>query len=282
MIFFTGDIHSDITRFRPYIFPEQSALTKDDYMIICGDFGLVWDYYGMSTKEYLRINELEDKSYTTLFVDGNHENYDRLNELPVEEWHGGLVQKLSPSVIHLMRGQVYEIDGKKFFTFGGAASHDISDGILERNDFKTEEEFIDTYNKMEREGKSFRVNHFSWWKEEMPNEKEYEIAKDNLKKNDYKVDYIISHDISGRILHQMYDNIGGCNPNQLNDFFDWVDENVEYKHWYFGHHHIDRDFDNNKISCVYSSIIPDRPYAYYRDHIEELSKEQTEELFEKE
>ena len=30
-----------------------------------------------------------------------------------------------------MRGQVFEIEGKTFFTMGGAASHDIQDGILD-------------------------------------------------------------------------------------------------------------------------------------------------------
>jgi hypothetical protein len=57
-----------------------------------------------------------------------------LNAYPVEEWHGGKVHKIRPSVIHLMRGQVYELQGKKFFTFGGAQSHDISGGILELDD----------------------------------------------------------------------------------------------------------------------------------------------------
>ena len=33
-----------------------------------------------------------------------------------------------------MRGQVFTIDDKTFFTFGGAQSHDIRDGILETDD----------------------------------------------------------------------------------------------------------------------------------------------------
>ena len=74
---------------------------------------------------------LEGKPFTTLFVDGNHENFDRLYAYPVEEWHGGKVHKIRPSVIHMMRGQVFAIDGKSVFTFGGASSHDIDGGILE-------------------------------------------------------------------------------------------------------------------------------------------------------
>ena len=52
-----------------------------------------------------------------------------LRELPVEDWHGGTVQRVRPSVIHLMRGQVYDIAGKRFFTMGGASSRDIQDGM---------------------------------------------------------------------------------------------------------------------------------------------------------
>ena len=42
-IFITGDAHGDFSRLQPVAFPEQSNLTKEDYLIICGDFGGVWD-----------------------------------------------------------------------------------------------------------------------------------------------------------------------------------------------------------------------------------------------
>ena len=64
-------------------------------------------------------------------VDGNHENFDRFNEFPVHHWHGGKIHYIRPHVIHLMRGQVFEIGGITFFTMGGASSHDIQDGILD-------------------------------------------------------------------------------------------------------------------------------------------------------
>ena len=58
------------------------------------------------------------------FIDGNHENYDRLKKYPVTDWNGGKVQIISDSVIHLMRGQVYQIGEEKIFVMGGARSHD--------------------------------------------------------------------------------------------------------------------------------------------------------------
>ena len=122
MVFATGDTHGNFLRFRPENFPEQENMTKNDYVIICGDFGGVWDG---SKKERQTLDWLESLPFTVLFVSGNHENFDLLKKLPVEEWHGGKVQFIRPHVIHLLRGQVFEIEGYTFFTMGGASSHDI-------------------------------------------------------------------------------------------------------------------------------------------------------------
>lgn len=42
-IFVTGDIHGgyDIWKLEPINFLEGNDLTKDDYLIICGDFGII-------------------------------------------------------------------------------------------------------------------------------------------------------------------------------------------------------------------------------------------------
>ena len=166
-IYITGDIHGNPVRLSTDSFYEQKEMTKDDYVIILGDFGLVWNCKGESKNEKWWLNWLEDKPFTTLFIDGNHENHDRLDEYPVEEWHGGKVHKIRPSVIHLMRGQVYEIEGKKFFTFGGAASHDIKDGILDVvDDAALIKKWRDDYTKL------FRINKVSWWDRELPSEEE--------------------------------------------------------------------------------------------------------------
>ena len=152
MVFVTGDTHGDWkSRLNRYVFPEGVELTKDDYVIVCGDFG-IWDD---SPREHANLDWLENKKFTTLFVAGNHSNYDILDNLPVEEWHGGKVNFIRPSVIHLMRGQIFDINDRSFFTFGGASCHDIPDGVLEPDD-----ERIESWYKMR---KMFRINHLSWW-----------------------------------------------------------------------------------------------------------------------
>ena len=75
MIYATGDTHGNFQRFAPEYFPEQAGMTKEDYMIICGDFGGVWDG---GKKEERNLDWLEDLPFTTLFVSGNHENFDLL------------------------------------------------------------------------------------------------------------------------------------------------------------------------------------------------------------
>ena len=45
-LYITGDTHGDFSRFRPEIFYEQEGLTKEDVVLIAGDFGGVW--YGDS------------------------------------------------------------------------------------------------------------------------------------------------------------------------------------------------------------------------------------------
>ena len=108
MIYVTGDTHIpiDIHKLDDDAFTKQKNLTKDDYVIICGDFGGVW---GNGRGDNYYLNKLENKNFTTLWVDGNHENYTLLKNYKIENWHGGKVQFIKDSVIHLMRGQVFDI-----------------------------------------------------------------------------------------------------------------------------------------------------------------------------
>ena len=179
MIYITGDTHSDFSRFTEENFPIQSEMTKDDYIIICGDFGGVWTFEEESKREKEALDWLNNKNFTTLFVDGNHENYTRLYNYPIEEWKGGKVHEIRDSVLHLMRGEIFDIDNKKIFAFGGARSHDIQDGILNLD----EEEKIYDYRKR---GAYFRIRDFSWWDLELPTKEEmkkiYEDSKYELKK----------------------------------------------------------------------------------------------------
>lgn len=248
MIYITGDIHGDPnSRFSVKEFPEQKQMTKEDYVIICGDFGLVWDKEE-SPKEKWLLDNLDSRSFTTLFIDGNHENFDRLNSYPVEKWHGGKVQKIRPSVIHLMRGEIFNINDLNFFCFGGARSHDIQDGVLEKDDPRLKVWKRNRY-------KMFRVNHVSWWKEEIPSEAEMLYGYKNLEEFQIaggKIDYIITHEAPASTLTLM--SGGYYKPDEFNQYLEEIRRDINFKHWYFGHYHLNYHV-NDKESCVFDSMI---------------------------
>lgn len=190
-IYITGDCHASFHKFNTDRFPEQKELTRDDVVIVCGDFGGIWCD---TSDERHWLKWLNEKNFTTLFVDGNHENFDRLNsEFEVVDYCGGKAHKIRDNIYHLMRGYVFNICGKKIFAFGGASSHDIQDGILEPDDYKSMKELAEDYNRRTVLGYMLRINHLSWWKEEMPSDEEMEFGLKTLAENRNKVDFVVSH-----------------------------------------------------------------------------------------
>ncbi len=222
MIFVTGDTHIpiDLAKIMDDDFCCYEPLTLDDYVIICGDFGGVWN----RSRDHLEsLRKLNARGFTTLFIDGNHENFDMLNALPVEEWHGGKVHFVAENIIHLMRGQLFEIDGHSFFTMGGANSVD----------------------------KGWRMPGRSWWPQEMPSDAEYEEAIDTLERARFNVDYVFTHTAPLSIIRHFYepdDELPLC------QFLERIKERTAYKKWFFGHVHKDVDIDERHIA-LYNRVV---------------------------
>ena len=247
MIYVTGDIHGDPRRLSSISFPEQKEMTKNDYVIILGDFGLIWDYVGESGSERYWLDWLDKKPFTTLFIDGNHECYDRLDEYPVEKWNGGNVSFIRNSVIHLKRGQVFKLQQNKVFTFGGASSHDIRDGVLDPvKDAKLIKQWNYDYTKL------FRVNHRSWWERELPSEKEMAEGVYNLEKNNWEVDYILTHSPAANVLALLGNGI--YKQDILTKYLEDIRTKTEYKKMFSGHMHVDRAI-NDKDILLYEQIV---------------------------
>ncbi len=222
VIYVTGDTHGsiDIHKLNKKHF-DDSKMTKNDYVIICGDCGLVW--YEQGQKDRWWQKWLDRKKFTTLFVDGNHENHNMLDAMPVERWNGGKIHKVTDSIYHLMRGQVFHMNGLKFFTMGGAASGD----------------------------KKYRKENVSWWAREMPSNEEYQEAWTNLEQCNWKVDYVLTHTAPSNI-QSMLD--AAKEQNQLTDFLLEVDKKLQYVKWYFGHFHDDKEIDERHI-LLYNKIL---------------------------
>lgn len=227
-LYITGDTHGEAGRFTYMDSAIMRTLTKDDYLIICVDFGYIFNNT-YNERKFLRYMA-EELPFTILWVDGNHDNFDLINEYPVEVWNGGKVHIVgrdkdkNAKVIHLMRGQVFELEKKKIFTFGGGYSID----------------------------KAMRTEGYSWWPEEMPNDNEMKEAIESLKRVNYKVDYIITHTAPEETMNLFYPDHVKEKP--LNNFLEWVCESTEYKHWYFGHLHLEKDFSFRHQTCIWFQL----------------------------
>ena len=245
MIYLTGDLHGDFRRLSPERFREQEVLSKEDILLACGDFGGVW--YG-DERDDEKLDWLESRPFTTAFVTGNHENYDALQAYPLKQWRGGAIRRIRPSVILLERGQVFNLCGKRFFTMGGASSHDIQDGILEPDDplFRLKQRTLDARDAM------YRVNHLSWWKEELPNEEEYQTARTSLDRVGWEVDYIITHCCPSSV--QDVFSGGLFQRDKLTGFLDEVRQRCRFQAWFFGHYHADMEIDE-QFKMLYEKII---------------------------
>lgn len=251
--FITGDIHANpFSRLSTDAFYEQKEFGKnknENTVIICGDFGIVWNGNEETPEEKWKLDWLASKNFTTVFCDGNHDNIPRLDSYPVKEWNGGLVNEIRPNVLRLRRGEVFEIEGKKFFVFGGASSHDISDGILEGDDpdWKKKAKALDKQGKY-----MYRINGLSWWLEELPSDEEMQNGIDNLKKHDNKVDYIITHSPSASVIallgHGLYEQ------DKLTKYLEDVRCSTEYKRWFAGHMHVNQAV-NDKDILLYEQIV---------------------------
>ena len=216
MITITGDTHGVADRFDD---ARLRKLKKGDFLIVCGDFGYLWN---SGRAEEKLLNRLGKKKYNILFVDGCHENYDLLKAYPVSEWNGGKVQQISGNLYHLMRGQIYELEGKKLFAFGGGESSDKQ-----------------MYMDMEK-----------WWPQEMPSLEEMSEGIRNLKQAGMTVDYIVTH--SPAPTMNLYLRNDTLEKNQLEMFFEQLVKNVKFERWFFGSLHIDRN-----ITAAYRSLFND-------------------------
>ena len=225
MILVTGDTHGQHDYFKLADYAQKhKQFTKDDYMIIAGDFGALWDKDSLE-KDLDRYSKLP---WTTLFVDGNHENFDLIDSYPVETWKGGKIHKIREDIIHLMRGQVYEIDGKVIFTFGGATSID----------------------------KAWRIKGISWWAQELPTYDDLDEADKNLARYNREVDYIITHSCGEKALYRLplQHRPEKMYPCLDNAFLSNFEASVKYKHWYFGHYHLDHEVSPTQ-TALYQQII---------------------------
>lgn len=221
MLYCTGDIHGDKLRFND---KNLKKLRRGDSLIICGDFGLIWDG---SVQERRFLKKLGRKRYNVLFVDGAHENFGLLNEYPIEEWQGGKTRLISGHLRYLCRGEIFEIDKVKVFAFGGGRSED--------------------YNILDVQSDEAELS--------LPSDQEISNAINRFEECDRKVDYIVSYEPPPILEDYAHTgNLDVSEKTQLHALFDEIVKHCDYKKWIFGKCHKNRVV-SPKYTAVYTSII---------------------------
>ncbi|MDD6479233.1 MAG: metallophosphoesterase [Oscillospiraceae bacterium] len=222
MIYVTGDMHGCLERLYD---KEFRKLKKGDILIVCGDFGYIFD--GSKTETEV-INFFAERKFITAFVDGTHDNLPKINRSRVTVWKGGRVHRIKGNLLHLMRGQIFNIDGTTIFTFGGGESID----------------------------KDMRVEQNLWWREEEPTPDEMASGAEALDEAGLKVDYIITHEPPSLVKSAMLLRRGDSDRvNKLNGYFEEIGKSCSFKHWYFGSLHEDRVI-TDRHTCLFRKIVP--------------------------
>ncbi len=172
------------------------GLTKEDFLIVLGDCGVL----APRTDRDRVVREYRELPCSVLYLDGSRDDYDTLADYPVFRWNGGAVQVISRGILHLMRGQVFRLEGKTFLVCGGAATP----------------------------GRDEAGKYWDWWPEQDPGPADRAAAADALTACGHKVDYVLSCDLPARWRPS---------AEPASAAAQWLDEllsAVTYGRWFFG------------------------------------------------
>jgi predicted phosphodiesterase len=201
MIYVTGDMHGDLSRFRR---KSLRRLKKGDTLIVCGDFGFVFDG---SEKERRILKWIGRRRFQVLFVEGLHDNLNLLEGYPAQDWNGGQARQVSGNLRHLCRGHIFTIEGKSILAFGGGETSAL-EGVL------------------------------NWWEHLLPSPREIEETRGRLAARGNTVDYIVTHQCSRRLKRLL--TAEETDINVLETFFDELRAGCKFKGWFFAGYHFDR------------------------------------------
>ena len=222
-VWVTGDTHGLYDDLMERI--SANDVQKEDSIIITGDFGFISGR--PDRREAFRRLGKED--YRFWFIDGNDEDFPLLGTYRAESWSSGRARLITPNIVHLMRGEVYEIEyggrRKTLFCMGGAYSVD----------------------------RQYRREGVDWFPQELPSPEEYERADRALERCLYRVDCIITHTAPPSVAKA----IGYSTAEEeyvLSSYLEELKRRVRSDRWFFGHFHTDRQLPGG-FTAVHDKMI---------------------------
>jgi hypothetical protein len=222
-IFVCGDLHGSVrSSLKIFEFEAKDTFSKEDVLIQLGDFGWVWNHFGVDDLQEEMLDAFAKLPFSFAVIPGNHENYDVIFDLPMTEKWGAPVRVLEREggeIYFLERGESYLINGKRILAIGGALSID----------------------------KHSRIPGVEYWEQELLTKKEENRALDNIEKYK-KFDYILTHTCPERVLEQFippnFSHLGAVYC-PVSKFLDIVQDEAEFGEWHFGHMHFDHEIEEN-------------------------------------
>jgi len=229
MVYLTGDTHGDFKRVAEFcIFANKN---KDDTLVVLGDAGI---NYRQDKAAYEHKQLLERLPITLLCIHGNHEQRpETISSYKEIFWNGGIVyaQDEFPSILFAKDGEIYNLDGNKCISIGGAYSVDKPLRLL---------------------------NGWNWFADEQPSDAVKQCVEQRLTDENWRIDIVLSHTCPYRYLpsdtfpkNSSVDQRTVDNSTEI--WLDDIEERLDYMKWYCGHFHIERVID--KIQFMYNDFV---------------------------
>lgn len=225
-IYITGDQHG---RFKKLVnFCRRMETSVDDVVIVLGDAGI--NFYGWGVDRQLKF-ELSAVPVTFFCIHGNHEmRPESLGYYSEQQWNGGIVyvEEDHPNILFAKDGEIYDFNGVKTLVLGGAYSLDKNQRIL----------------KGLKEGREY------WWADEQPSDEIKARAEQQLDAAGWKVDVVLSH--TAPLNDEPTDAfLAGFDQTKVDksteEWLQTIENRLEYRKWYCGHYHVERDFGHLRI-----------------------------------
>jgi len=212
--YITGDCHRNFDKV--VRFCQINKTTKEDVMIILGDAGI---NLALDEADKKIKRKLQSLPISFFMVHGNHEERPELIDGYITKvWNNGVIyyEKEFSDLLFAKDGEIYEFDGKKVVVIGGAYSVDKEIRLLCRR---------------------------PWFESEQPSAEIKAYVEQNLDKNQWEVDYVLSHtcplkyeptDLFLRDVDQSKVD------KSTEEWLSIIANKLSYKLWYFGHYHDNR------------------------------------------
>ena len=217
VIFYAGDTHG---RIEDVVSIDREATEKGvEYVVQVGDFGIRWPGIQCPILKYFEKRARKNRAGPTwITCGGNHDNWDKWNDLSAKQGHPDLVE-LAPGCFFAQRGSVHTLNGIRHIFCGGAESTD----------------------------RHIRTAGIDWGSAETPTYADFTLLMERMEAE--KPTVVVTHDAPSCVPIKRAQRDTAPTPRNLENVLKHSSHKPSF--WYFGHHHSMNDWviDDVLFSC---------------------------------